>query len=375
MKPHWFDGLSSRIPGFRSLYWQNSAFLKKTWCLALEQAGRLRPSAFVIWLATRQCNFHCPFCEASAGQAGIDELSTGEAKGLIDDLSTMQVRRLLISGGEPLLRQDLPHLLEYAAARDIEPGLISNGFLVAERWHALKAIPYCLFMTSLDGLARSHDRLRRSGSYAAVMGALQLFASVETPVRMVKTVVHTGNLGELSELAKQIEASGATDWNLTPIMSVGRAAVDDRFAIAGAELRALLDFVHAHRKIGRVSVELGESHSYLETLVGRRPARPFFCGAGLTRCTVMPNGDVLPCSQAYETAPPMGNVRQRPLSQIWRHEFAVFRQARRPAACEGCEHWGACQGGCWAEQLIRGGCLEDLLQGNQADVGSRPDPL
>jgi radical SAM protein with 4Fe4S-binding SPASM domain len=351
MKPHWFDGLSSRIPGFRSLYWQNSAFLKKTWCLALEQAGRLRPSAFVIWLATRQCNFHCPFCEASAGQAGIDELSTGEAKGLIDDLSTMQVRRLLISGGEPLLRQDLPHLLEYAAARDIEPGLISNGFLVAERWHALKAIPYCLFMTSLDGLARSHDRLRRSGSYAAVMGALQLFASVETPVRMVKTVVHTGNLGELSELAKQIEA------------------------IAGAELRALLDFVHAHRKIGRVSVELGESHSYLETLVGRRPARPFFCGAGLTRCTVMPNGDVLPCSQAYETAPPMGNVRQRPLSQIWRHEFAVFRQARRPAACEGCEHWGACQGGCWAEQLIRGGCLEDLLQGNQADVGSRPDPL
>lgn len=359
---HWLDAAVAKSP-FRGLYWKNSALVKKAWCLTLHRAGLLRPSAFVMWLATRQCNFQCPFCEASAGVPSADELTTAEAKALVDDLAYMGVRKLLISGGEPTLRKDLPELLEYASARSVWPGIISNSSLAAKRWDELKRIRLFLFMTSIDGLAATHDSLRRAGSYIASMHALDLFASNGTPLRVVKTVVHGGNLQELPALGYAIQQSGATDWSLTPAFPVGRATGDARFAAGRGDLQALLDFVHANRRLGSLRVGLAESHSYLECLVGCHADRPFFCGAGLTRCTVMPNGDVLSCGQAYETAAPEGNIRQTPLSQLWKCGFKEFRRHLKPECCQGCEHWTACLGGCWAERRMRGGCLKDVLDG------------
>jgi len=109
-------------------------------------------------------------------------------------------------------------------------------------------------------------------------------------------------------------------------------------------------------------VELAESHSYLNCLVGCPRERPFFCGAGLTRCAVMPNGDVLPCGQAYSTALPEGNIRNTPLSSIWKRGFVEFRRYTKPPDCQDCECWNACQGGCWAERMIRGTCLKGVLE-------------
>jgi radical SAM protein with 4Fe4S-binding SPASM domain len=372
---HWFDGGISKAPLLRGLYWRNSARLKKAWCLALHRAGLLKPTAFVMWLATRQCNFQCPFCEASAGAASRDELTTAEAKALIGDLASMRVRKLLISGGEPMLRKDLPELLAYATARSVTPGLISNGSLVANRWEEFKPFRYFLFMTSIDGLPASHDQMRRAGSFAAVMRALDLFASIGTPLRVVKSVVHTGNLAELPGLAAELERSGATDWSLTPAFPVGRAAGDAKFAPSGEDLRTLLAFVRENRRRGKLRVELAESHSYLECLAGCAPERPFFCGAGLTRCTVMPNGDVLPCGQAYETVAPEGNIRETPLSRLWARGFTEFRRVSKPAGCNGCEHWAACLGGCWAERQMRGGCLKDVFEEKRNDANAGPDSI
>ncbi|MGQ9681536.1 MAG: SPASM domain-containing protein [Anaerolineae bacterium] len=85
--------------------------------------------------------------------------------------------------------------------------------------------------------------------------------------------------------------------------------------------------------------------------------KPFFCGAGLTRCSIMPNGDVLGCQQVYDAALAEGNIRQQPLSCLWRQRFQRFRQPGRPSSCRDCTHWPGCRGGCWAEQQTRGSCL------------------
>jgi len=322
----------------------------------------------VLWIATYRCNFRCPFCEARGGEAAPDELSGPEAREFLDDLGQMRVRRLLISGGEPLLREDLTELLDHAQRRSITPALISNGYLVQERWQELRRFRYFLFMTSLDGPAEEHDRVRARGSFERALGALEMFASIQVQTRVVKTVVHPGNLAQLPELAARLEASSATDWHLSPAYAAGRARSQGQYQLSGDQLKALVEFVGRVHGRGRLRVELPHSHTYLHCLDGCAPGRPLFCGAGLTRCAVMPNGDVLACGQAYDAVPPEGNIRQAPLSQIWRRGFGDFRQFRQPSACHGCQLWSVCQGGCWAERQIRGRCLRDVWMGTECNV-------
>jgi radical SAM protein with 4Fe4S-binding SPASM domain len=194
-----------------------------------------------------------------------------------------------------------------------------------------------------------------------------MFASINVGTRVVKTVVHRGNLARLTELAACLESSAATDWQLTPAIEIGRARGQEAYRLSGPEWETLIKFVSRFRGRGKLKVEFSHSHAYLHCLTGRLGARPMFCGAGLTRCAVMPNGDVLACGQAYDAAAPEGNIRQTPLSRIWRHGFASFRRFEQPSACHGCEFWSTCQGGCWAEREIRGRCLKDVLAAADED--------
>ena len=360
---HWIDAAVERLPVLRDAYWRNSARIKKAWCLLLHRAGLLKPSAFVLWIATYRCNFHCPFCEAGAGEAGSRELTTAEVESLLVDLGRMGARRLLISGGEPAMRHDLPALLAIAARLSIQPGLISNSSLIEDRWHELRPFKYFLYMTSVDGLPDQHDGVRGKGSYERALRALALFAGIGVRTRVVNTLVHKGNLAQLPELAARLAASAATDWYLTPAMNLGRARGHAVYQMSGDELKAMLEFVRSWRERDGLRPELGHASAYLGWLTGDCGGRPSFCGAGLTRCAVMPNGDVLPCGQAYDAARPEGNIRDRPLSEIWQRGFRSFRRFEQPPACRGCPHWSACQGGCWADRASRGSCLRDVWTG------------
>ena len=349
----------ARLPGLGSLYARRSATIKRGICLLLHSLGLLRPFTFVQWLATYGCNLQCPYCEAAAGRVRMDELTTAEALSFIDDLHAMGAPRLLISGGEPLVRPDMGELLAQAHRRGLQIGLASNGFLVSELWEELGTHGLFLYFTSLDGTEDEHDRQRgRHGAYARALDGLARFAGRGVPTRIVNTVVHPGNLDLLSQLYPIVRDSGATRWHLSPVSNVGRAEGQSAYALNGEDLRRLLAFVRSRQRLGPLQVDLGESHTYLWLLEKGPVARPFFCGAGLTRCSIMPNGDVLGCQQVYDATFAEGNIRQQPLSYLWRQGFQRFRRSARPDACRACEHWDGCQGGCWAEQQTRVGCLK-----------------
>lgn len=352
------EGLVLRLPVAGRWYAGRAAWLKRRYCLVMSRLGLLKPYTFVQWLATSVCNFSCPFCEASAGAVGDDELTTDEARAFIDDLETMGVRNLVVSGGEPLMRTDLPELLDHAASRGLRLGLVTNAFLLPGLWPRLEHLPIYLVFTSLDGPEQYHDSHRGVGSYSRVLESLRLVRDAGVSVRMVNTVVQPKNLDLIERLRPILERAGVTHWRLTPMASVGRAQGDGRFLLDGEGLRTTVELAESLR--GPLDVDLGESHTYLGCLAGSVVGKPFFCGAGLTRCSVMPDGSVLGCHQAYDTALAEGNVRDRPLSVLWREEFRRFRTTDVPEACRSCDHLGACQGGCWAEWATNGCCARDL---------------
>lgn len=116
----------------------------------------------VVWNSTRRCNLRCIHCYSeSQDRKYSGELTTEEAKSLIEDLAEFKAPVLLFSGGEPLLRDDLYELGAYAFSLGIRPVISTNGTLIDDR--AAKKIKESSFSyvgISLDGIQENNDRFR-----------------------------------------------------------------------------------------------------------------------------------------------------------------------------------------------------------------------
>lgn len=116
----------------------------------------------VVWNVTKRCNLKCVHCYAHATEtAASDELSTEEGKALIDDLAQFGVPVLLFSGGEPLVRPDLPELAAYAVQKGMRAVISTNGTLITKSMaKTLKEIGLSYVGISLDGMEAINDQFR-----------------------------------------------------------------------------------------------------------------------------------------------------------------------------------------------------------------------
>ena len=124
----------------------------------------------VVWNITRRCNLKCVHCYAHAKNIPFEnELTTAEGKALLDDLADFGVPVILFSGGEPLMREDLPELAAYAVEKKMRAVISTNGTLIPPNTaKTLKSIGLSYVGISLDGLEAVNDRFR------AVKGAFQM---------------------------------------------------------------------------------------------------------------------------------------------------------------------------------------------------------
>ncbi|WP_419656919.1 radical SAM domain protein, related to coenzyme PQQ biosynthesis protein E [Desulfosarcina variabilis str. Montpellier] len=116
----------------------------------------------VVWNVTRKCNLKCVHCYAQAtDEALANELTTTEGKALIDDLAQFGAPVMLFSGGEPLVRKDLPELAAYAVEKGMRAVISTNGTLItADMAKTLKSIGLSYVGISLDGMQPVNDRFR-----------------------------------------------------------------------------------------------------------------------------------------------------------------------------------------------------------------------
>ncbi|MDY0362310.1 MAG: 12,18-didecarboxysiroheme deacetylase [Desulforegulaceae bacterium] len=116
----------------------------------------------VVWNITRRCNLNCIHCYAQAKNEEFkDELTTEQGKKLLDDLADFGVPVVLFSGGEPMMRKDLPILAEYAVSKGMRAVISTNGTLITEeKAKELKKIGLSYVGISLDGMKEVNDKFR-----------------------------------------------------------------------------------------------------------------------------------------------------------------------------------------------------------------------
>jgi len=321
----------------------------------------------VVYNCTWRCNLACRHCYAGAGCGG-DELTSEQARRLLDDLAGLGTPVVLFSGGEPLLREDLPELAAAAVRAGMRAVISTNGTLITEALaRRLAEVGVGYVGVSIDGLRRTHDRFRQAeGAFEAALAGLARCqaAGVKVGLRMTLTRHNIADLEGVFELVRRRDIPRVCFYHL---VYAGRGQALRREDLTPPQRRdaldKIMDFARELHAEGRgVEVLTVDNHAdgpyvYLR-LLRENPARAAEAlrllranggnASGVRLACVRPDGDVLP--DQFWHGRVIGNVRARPFSEIWRDEsnelLAALRSRPRPLTgrCARCRWLDICNG-------------------------------
>jgi len=318
---------------------------------------RIRDAKFKV---TARCNLRCSFCRFWRTQAA-EEIGTEEALRVIDDLAALDCRKLHFSGGEPTLRPDLPLLVERAAGRGMRTALTTNGTLLDEE-SAMALVSAGLYSAtlSLDSAApEAHDRLRGvKGAHKRALRGLRVLlrakrrlkSQLRVRLNMVLTRHNYHDYPDVLALAGEL---GATDVTPLPVDEGGRSRnrllpaqleeYNQAVAPAVAALRAQYGFATDPHLV----YPFGLGRDDLRQSAAVQYARGFYhdhlCFAPWLTTFITWDGAVYPCCMARGKIPPLGNIRETPLRELFTgeayREFRTRLRATRLPLCHRCDNY------------------------------------
>jgi 12,18-didecarboxysiroheme deacetylase len=161
----------------------------------------------VVWNITRSCNLKCVHCYAHAKNKQFDnELSTAQGKELINDLADFGSPVMLFSGGEPLVRKDLPQLAAYAVEKGMRAVISTNGTLITPAMaRTLKDIGLSYVGISLDGMQEINDRFRGvKGAFKSALDGIKNSQDAGIKVGL-RFTINKFNVDEIPKIFQLLE--------------------------------------------------------------------------------------------------------------------------------------------------------------------------
>mgnify|MGYP002622669470 CR=1 FL=1 len=304
----------------------------------LRRCGFVSPPEAVQWISTSVCDLSCPHCYSQAGRKDPEELSTEEAKRLvIDELVQLSRPTFVIAGGEALLRRDFQEIVRYAHERQVPWALHSHGGWIEREIEVFRECPPLMVAVSLDGPREFHDTFRgQVGACDAALRAMQLLKDAGCGEVVAGTTVTRGNADLLADVANVVLQSAADSWGLHLVTPEGRAGDHAEILPTPTQLRRVAAFARRMRNVMRVELDNEWGSACDEDCYYRDDA--FMCGAGRFSCVVSATGEVMPCTTT-DKGESSGNVRDLPLSAIWRDGFDRFRTKHDPLRSDPYDCW------------------------------------
>jgi pyrroloquinoline quinone biosynthesis protein E len=308
----------------------------------------VRPYTLVAEL-TYKCPLRCVYCSNPLDYGRHDrELDTATWCRVLREAEDLGVVQLNLTGGEPLVRDDLEAIISEARRLDLYTNLITSGIpLKRERLARFRKLGLDNVQISIqDTGAAASDRIAGLRSFDRKLAIAAWVKELGFPLTL-NTVLHRDNLDRVDEVIELAERLGADRLELANAQYVGwaltnRAALlPTREQLAGARDVA----AHARRRLrGRMEVLFVTPDYYAEF--------PKACmdGWGRRFMVITPDGLVLPCHAAH-TLPGIqfDSVTERPLEEIWRDSagFSAFRgEDWMPEPCRSCDRRTVDFGGC-----------------------------
>ncbi len=320
---------------------------------------------WLAWEITRRCNLHCIHCRSSSELEvkSHPDFSTDEAFRVIDDIAAFSRPVVVLSGGEPLLREDVFDIAHYGTKKGLRMCLATNGTLVTDEvCKNIKEAGIKIVSLSLDGSTKEvHDNFRQQqGAFDAILNASSLFKKHGIDF-LINSSFTKRNQHDIKNVYKLAKSLGATAWYMFMIVPTGRGEEIMEELISCEDYEAILDWHYSMEKeehdmlvrptcaphYYRVRLQRAkeegarvEARSLKFSTGGSKG-----CLAGQLILLIDVDGNVLPCSYFPKAA---GNIREKSLRDIWENS-KLFKDMR---------DWKSYKGKCGACEYIRicGGC-------------------
>ena len=328
-----------------------------------------RVPVIAVWEITLACDLACTHCGSRAGRRRRDELTTDEGLALIDQIAELGTRDVGLIGGEAYLRKDWLQLVERVRLNGMDCALQTGARNLTEaRIEAAAKAGLQGVGVSIDGLPATHDRLRGvPGSFELAMAALRLvprFGMVST----VNTQINVESLPQLRDIMDLIIDAGATNWQLAITVAMGNAADRPELLLQPWHMLELMPLLAELAEEGRArglflqpANNIGYFGPYESRIRNILDDRIHWqgCNAGDTVLGIEADGTIKACpglSKDYAG----GNVRDRPLKEIWEARSALTSLGRRTlddlwGRCRTCYYAEVCMGGCtWTSHALMG---------------------
>jgi len=266
-------------------------------------AGQKRPLRGVEFAVTYRCLLNCEHCLTKPLiDPDREEMTAAQAVRAIRDLADFGVLFVNVTGGEPLLREDIFDILAGAGrGRDMLITLASNGLLIdGKTARDIKRSGVAIVALSLDGPdAKSHDKSRGSpGAFDKLMAAVDNLKSACVPIWFTTILTREnaadGSVFKTAELARKLGATMTVNWTY----AVGKNWSENEPLVSPVEREAffrLLEMPHVRWE-------------------GSTNFRSAGCPAGSEKIYVTPYGDVFPCAIIQAS---FGNLFSEPIAEIW----------------------------------------------------------
>ncbi|EMA20272.1 radical SAM/SPASM domain-containing protein [Haloarcula amylolytica] len=307
----------------------------------------------LIWEVTQACELACKHCRADAQpRRHPDELSTAEGKALLDQARDFGDGQLVVlSGGDPLAREDLPELVDYGTEQGLRMTLTPSGTnsITQDRLAELDDAGLRRLALSIDGGdSESHDTFRgESGSFEATMAAAEAARDLDIPLQ-INTTVCAETVEQLPVIRDLVADLDAVLWSVFFLVPVGRGRVLTPIDPERAE--RVLSWLHEVSEEASFGLKTTEAPHYRRVAIQNQDEgagglkRRMGIRAGKGFAFVSHTGEVFPSGFLPKSA---GSVREESVVDIYR-ESPLFQQLRDDDAltgkCGACRYRTVCGG-------------------------------
>jgi AdoMet-dependent heme synthase len=324
----------------------------------------------VIWETTQACDLACVHCRACAQPLrDLLELSTRQAKKLIDDIATLKAPVFVMTGGDPLKRPDIFDLVGYCRERGVRASLTPSAtpLLTKEAIIKLKDAGLARLAISLDGSTPGlHDKFRKvDGSYDCTLNAVRWAREIGLPVQ-INTTITRHNLVDFDNLIALMETLDIVLWSVFFLVPTGRGSSID--LISAEEFEQVFEKLYDTAQRVSFDIKSTEAQHYRRFLLqkrieDRKPGSgkkliPFLGVSspdGIGRAPkgindgkgfvfISHRGEVFPSGFLPISG---GNIKKQSLGDIYRNS-PLFKDLRDPGKLEGkcgrCEFRDICGG-------------------------------
>jgi len=338
----------------------------------------------IAWEITRSCNLACDHCRASSEMGPYPgELTTEESLKLIGDIAEFSNPIMILTGGEPLMREDVAVIARAGTELGLRMVLATNGTLLSrERAKELLKAGIKRVSISIDGKnAKSHDDLRGvPGAFDGAIFGVESARAEGLPFQ-INTTITRRNMGELSEMEDLVRRLGAVAHHLFLLVPTGRGRDMAEDSLDGEEYERILRDIYRYEREAPHEVKVTCAPQYMrikremalidgididsmEKAASSAHGHPGDgsdlsastrgCLGGISFLFISHDGDTQPCGYLEVSG---GSVRERPIREIWEKSELFLRlrdYSLLTGKCGRCEYVDVC-GGCRARAYYHSG--------------------